>query len=62
VARGGFHGLYIELKVKGGRVSKEQRWWIEKLREQGYRVEVPVGCQAALDVLMDYLEGDDDTR
>ncbi len=60
VARGGYHGLYIELKVTGGRVTKEQRWWIEKLGEQGYRVEVCYDCQTALDVLVDYLGGGDD--
>ena len=60
VPRGQYHGLYLELKVEGGRVSKEQKWWIEKLREQGYRVEVPVGCEAAWDVVIDYLTGGDD--
>ena len=59
VPRGGYHGLYLELKVKGGRLTKEQKWWIEKLREQGFRVEVCYGCQAALDVLMEYLGGDE---
>ena len=39
-ARLGYHGLYIELKVPGGRVSDKQQWWIDALREQGYRVTV----------------------
>ena len=30
VARGGYHGLYIELKrTKGGKLSPEQRQWLD---------------------------------
>jgi len=60
VARHGYHGLYLELKVKGRYPSKEQKWWIEKLREQGYRVEVCYSCDAAWDVVIDYLTGGDE--
>ena len=60
VPRGQYHGLYLELKVKGGRLSKEQKWWIEKLREQGYAVHVCYGCIEAWGVIMEYLGGDDE--
>lgn len=41
VARGGWHGLYIEMKRrKGGRVSVDQQRMILALRAQGYKVEV----------------------
>lgn len=54
--RDGYHGLYIEMKrVKGGELSREQKDWIEALRESGYRVEVCKGWQAASEVLIDYL-------
>ena len=50
-------GLYIEMKRrKGGRVSDDQRKWIEWLCEQGYRVEVCKGADAAIEVLREYLE------
>ena len=56
VARGRFHGLYIELKrQKGGRVSEAQAGWIEALREQGYRAEVCHGFDEACELLMAYL-------
>jgi hypothetical protein len=55
VARGGFHGLFIEMKVGKNTPSKDQRWWIAKLREAGYRVEVCYGFEAARDVILDYL-------
>ena len=55
VARQGHHGLWIEMKLPGARPSTPQRWWIRRLREQGYRVEVCRSAQAAWDVLMEYL-------
>lgn len=56
VARGGFHGLRIELKRRdGGRVSEDQSWWHERLRIRGYRVEVCRGWEAARDVILEYL-------
>lgn len=59
VARGGWHGLYIELKRrKGGRLSDEQREWIGFLESQGYRVCVCAGWEAARDCLLAYLDGE----
>lgn len=52
-----FHGLYIEMKkTKGGRVSKDQREWLDFLKEQNYMVEVAKGCDEALEILMEYLK------
>lgn len=57
VPRGGKHGLYIEMKrQKGGSVSDNQSEWIEKLRSQGYRVDVCKGWEAASRVIVEYLE------
>ncbi len=55
VSRGAFHGLYIELKTPTGAPSREQRRWLQRLREQGYRAEVCHGWRAAWTVLCDYL-------
>lgn len=57
VARHGYHGLRIELKRKGGRLSAAQTAWIERLREQGYRAVVCVGAKAAIMELVWYLAG-----
>lgn len=55
-ARGGYHGLYIEMKRrKGGRVSIEQKKMIIALREQGYPVVVCEGWEAARDVITEYM-------
>lgn len=54
VARGGFHGLAIELKSATGKASREQVRWIESLRDQGWRAEVCRGWGEAMRVLADY--------
>lgn len=56
-ARGGWHGLYIEMKRrKGGRVSIEQKKMIIALRDQGYCVEVCEGWEEARDIITAYME------
>ena len=56
VSRGGYHGLYIELKIKGGRASPSQKWWIEEVTEQGYLAKVAFGWIEAKGVIERYLE------
>ena len=58
VARGGFHGLRIELKRRrksASRVQSRQTEWHERLKSQGYAVHVCHGWEAARDVLLAYL-------
>lgn len=56
VARGIYHGLWIELKRRaGGRVSRAQQAWHDRLRAEGHRVVVAEGWEAARDAIMDYL-------
>ena len=55
VSRNGYHGLYIELKVKGGRTSPSQKWWILKTTEQGYLAKVALGWVEASEVIKGYL-------
>jgi len=56
VARGGFHGLAVELKSMTGCASREQKQWIEALRAEGWKVEVCRGWEAAWDVVKGYVE------
>lgn len=57
VARGGNHGLYIELKrQRGGRISEEQVRWINGLLKQGYAAAICKGWQEAANVIIDYLQ------
>lgn len=55
VARGGFHGLRIELKTQRGRTSKEQIEWIAALKRQGYYATVAHGWIEAREVITMYL-------
>lgn len=40
VARGGHHGMFIELKVESNKPSEDQRAWMDVLRGQGYHCVV----------------------
>lgn len=58
VARGGHHGLYIELKrVKNSRVTVTQMAWIEALTRQGYVAAVCRGADEAIELITRYLSG-----
>ena len=58
VARGGSHGLWIEMKrVRGGRVEPEQAQWIDSMLRQGYAACVCRGADEAIRVIEDYMRG-----
>lgn len=57
-AKGGFFGLFIELKYKGY-PTKEQKSWIEDLNKLGYKAVVAKGLDQACDVLNDYMRLND---
>jgi hypothetical protein len=54
--RGVFHGLRIEMKRKGGRVSDTQELWLKHLMERGYFAVVCTGWLEARDTILWYLE------
>jgi VRR-NUC domain. len=57
VARGKYHGLYIELKRrKSGRPSSAQIWWLGSLQEQGYVAWICYGWEHAAKMIKEYLE------
>ena len=59
VARGEYHGLYIELKrQRGGTVSDNQKEWITALTGQGYKAEVCRGAEEAIKVIKEYLNNE----
>ena len=58
VPRGGYHGLYIEMKRReDGRLSKDQAEWIDGLLENGYCACRCDGWEQAVAVLEGYLRG-----
>lgn len=57
VARGGYHGLYIELKALDGRPSAEQMKFISAVTAQGYYAVVAYGGVKASEIIAAYLQG-----
>lgn len=60
VARGKYHGLYIEMKVGNNKPTQNQIIWIDALINQGYQAKVCYGWQEASNVIERYLRGMDD--
>ena len=56
VARGNYHGLWIELKRRrSGKLSPAQQSWLIELNFQNYRAEVAHGSEEACAILYSYL-------
>lgn len=56
VPRGGFHGLYIEMKYGKNKPTPEQNGWLYALRRQGYAAEVCYGWREAMELITKYLK------
>lgn len=55
VARGQYHGLYIELKrQRGGRTSDHQSEWLDALSAQGYKAALCYGWEQAAGTIIEY--------
>lgn len=59
VARGKWHGLYLEMKALDGKVSKNQKEFLAAVAKQGYFSCVCWGAAAAIQVIGCYLRGID---
>lgn len=57
VARGGYHGLYIEMKRIGEKPSDNQKRWLYLLKQQGYCTTVcDEGWEQAVKVIEGYMK------
>lgn len=56
VSRGGYHGLFIELKHGKNKPTEKQTEWLKSLNEQGYAVAVCYGCNEASKKILKYLK------
>lgn len=56
VARGKYHGLYIELKALDGRPSQKQKAFIEKIKLGGYLGVFAYGADDAIKIIEKYLQ------
>ena len=56
VPKGGYAGLFIEMKVGKNKTSKDQDEWIERLMRAGYRCAVCYGFETARYEIEEYLK------
>ena len=57
VPRGGYAGLFIEMKRrKGGTVRPEQKWWAERLMRQGFKCIICRGADEGMAMITAYME------
>lgn len=56
-ARGGYHGLMIEMKTERGRLTADQKRWLAQLNAAGYRAVMCRGADEAICEIQNYLRG-----
>lgn len=50
-----YHGLFIEVKSKIGRPSGDQKAFIQRMRDVGYKAEICYGADEVISTMKDYL-------
>lgn len=55
VARGKYHGLYIEMKAGRNKPTVDQQWWLEALERQGFCAVWCSGWERAKEEISEYL-------
>lgn len=56
IVRKPYNGLWVELKMIGNRISKEQNDWLIRLNSEGYYARVCYGFEDTKKTIIDYLE------
>lgn len=54
---GGYHGLFIEVKSKIGRPTLDQKAFLKRMRDVGYRAEICYGAEEVISTMKSYLIG-----
>ena len=57
VSRGGYHSLYLEVKIKPNRLTENQKIWIALLSAAGNLVLVAWSSEEMIRQTMDYING-----
>lgn len=55
VAKGTYHGLFIEMKWGKNTVTDKQDEWLHDLTVQGYKAAVCYGADEAIEIITNYL-------
>ena len=59
IHKGGWHGLFIEMKVKGGKLSDSQKEFMTVATAMGYQAVVCYGFNEAKDAINNYLQSNE---
>ena len=54
LARGGYHGLFVEMKYGKNKTTKEQKEWLERLSAEGYACAVCYNAAEAIKTIESY--------
>lgn len=54
LARGGYHGLFIEMKYGKNKTTKEQKEWLERLSAESYACAVCYNAAEAIKTIESY--------
>jgi len=57
IANNGYNGLFIELKIRGGKLSAEQMKWLKILSNNGYKAICCYGANEAIKEIKKYMGG-----
>lgn len=52
---GGYHGLFIEVKSKIGRPSAEQKAFLQRMRDVGYKASICYGADEVISTMKEYI-------
>ena len=55
IIQGKIGGMFLEMKRKGGKLSDVQKFWLNQLEEEGYRVKVAFSVDEAIKAIEDYI-------
>ena len=58
VARGGYHSLFIEMKVKPNHATPKQKAMMQRLTQAGNLCVVCYGAKEAIEATLNYLQGE----
>jgi hypothetical protein len=56
IPKNGFHGLFIEMKIKGGKLQPNQKEFMKLANALAYKSVVCYGFEEAKNVISDYLK------
>lgn len=59
VARNGYHGLWVEMKRReGGRLSPDQKEWLDGMNAEGYLAVRADGADEACEIIFSYINSE----